>query len=159
MLILCPFIRPMLCCLLPRSFLFGRSHWAPTIESLPQAGWRIQCCHLECHPCPSPPPSLKIAACFGNNSASLSPSVWKALSQWAVVHRPKCVCLPSITVSGEQAYNCETENNGAHQDCGATVGMWTAAVHTRWWLWFNIDAAQFQTDNSAVNSYREQGCA
>lgn len=26
-------------------------------------------------------------------------------------------------------------------------------------MWFNIDAAQFQTDNSAVNSYREQGCA
>lgn len=72
----------------------GIYHWKFT------SGWRMQCCHLECYPWPSPPPRLKIAARAGNNSASLSPSVWKALSQWAVVHRPKCVCLLSIKSQG-----------------------------------------------------------
>lgn len=126
-----PFYSP--CALLPIASLIlicqiplGTYHWNFT------SGWRIQCCHLKCYPWPSPPPSLKIAACFGNNSASLSPSVRTSLSQWAVVHRPKCVFLPSIRVSGEQAYNWETENNGAHQDCDVTVGMWTSAIKTRW---------------------------
>lgn len=37
--------------------------------------------------------------CLGKDSAMLSLSVWNALSQRAVVHRPKCVCLSFITVS------------------------------------------------------------
>lgn len=147
MLILCPFIRSVLCCWLPRSFLFARSHWAPTIESLPQ-GEEYNVVISSAIPGLPHPPRLKIAACSGNNSASLSPSVWKALSQWAVVHRPKCVCLPSIKVSGEQAYSWETENHGAHQDCGVRVEMWTSAIETRWWIWFNIDAEQRGKKNS-----------
>lgn len=127
----------------------GTYHWKFT------SGWRIQCCHLKCYPWPSPPPKLKIASCSGNNSASLSPSVWKALSQWAVVHRPKCVRLPSIKVSGEQAYAWETENNSAHPNSGVTVGMWTSSMETRWQMWFNIDAERLKMDDFGINSYSD----
>lgn len=43
--------------------------------------------------------------CVGKDSATLSLSVRNALSQRAVVHRPKCVCLSLITVSEAGPYS------------------------------------------------------